>query len=182
MEITLDDTNLPLGNGSMKIAYDLNDGFVVLCPKKQSDAKILKELEMIQYLASLGLPVIDNIIPVTVSSKFGKYLGLHCRKIRNATLYKPFSSSPVKLSKANICDIKNIQTILLKNKLAIVDLQLLYNDEELYIIDPSNLYNVETFHYIGHHPKRKHIDLLQTYVKQNRTLQRLIDFNFLSPV
>lgn len=177
MEIILHSNNLPLGKGSMKIAYDLNDGFVVLCPKKESDDKIQKELEMIQYLASLGLPVIEGITDVTIHSTFGKFLGLHCKKIHNASLYKPFSSPLAKLSKQNISVIEKIQDILLTNKLAIVDLQLLYNDDELYIIDPSNLYNVENFYYIGHHPKRKHADLYLSYLKQNRTLQRLIDFN-----
>lgn len=178
--IILTSSNLIIGKGSTKVAFDLNNGFIVLCPRVESNMKMIKELEIIQYIADLGLPVIENIKVVTISSRFGVHKGFLCRKIPSSLLYKPFGDPLVKLSERNLKVVQSIYNILTSQKILIVDLQLLYNNEELYIIDPSNIYNIETFFYLGYHRKRKHKDLYDNYLHQNRTLTQLINFNLSS--
>lgn len=132
---------------------------------------------MCSYLSSLGIPIIEGNSAVTVSSQFGKHLGVYCKKITNASLYKPIGSSLIKLSTDNLSSIQNIFEILTTHKLLIGDLQFLYNDKELYIIDPFYVYKINTPFYIGCHSKRKHNIVYDSYTQQIKKLKQIIEFN-----
>ena len=133
---------------------------------------------MLKYLESLGFPIIENVRIVNAHSPLGIGLALYQRYIKNSTLYKPFSVSPMKLSPVNIITLQNIYDILLVKKIYISDLQILVNEEELYIIDPSNIYSLESCYYIGFHPRQKsYQDYSVAYINQMRILKNIMEFN-----
>lgn len=170
-----------IGSGSAKRAYKIDNESVVLCPKtntKNNDAKITMEYEMLRYLQSLGFPIIENVKIVNADGPLGRGLALHQRYIKNSTLYKPFSISPMKLSPANIMTLESIYDILLLKRMYISDLQILASDQEMYIIDPSNIYCLESHYYIGNHPKTKsHQEYSVAYINQMRKLKNILEFN-----
>lgn len=170
-----------IGSGSAKRAYKIDNESVVLCPKtntSNNDAKITMEYEMLCYLQSLGFSIIENVKIVNADGPLGRGLALHQRYIKNSTLYKPFSISPMKLSPANVMTLQSIYDILLLKKMYISDLQILASDQELYIIDPSNIYCLESRYYIGNHPRIKsHQDYSVAYINQMRILKNILEFN-----
>lgn len=183
METYLIIHNTLIASGSSKSAYVINDNHILLCPRLYKnhhdfDRKILKEYDMLCYLQSFSLPIIEETKIVKADGSFGISLALLQRYIKNTTLYKPFGISPMKLSDANLATLATTINILQTNQLYICDLQLLVSENELYIIDPSNIYNIQTQFYIGHHPRTKtYNDFLVAYANQIKVLQKIITFN-----
>lgn len=174
----------PVGSGSSKSAFIVNDDFVILCPKlyninhESFNFKINKELEMILYLESFSLPTIPNIQIVQASGRFGTSLALLQPYIKNASLHKPLSMPHFFISKQNLPTLLSIYNILQTEQIYISDLQLLINEHQLFIIDPSNIYNLKTFFYIGNHPRnKKHQDYSIAFINQQRILKYIIDLN-----
>jgi len=170
-----------IGSGCAKIAYQIDDENVILCPKNYNtkETHIQTEFQMIQYLQSFGLPVIKNIQIVPISATFSSSsVGLFQKYIKNSQLLKLNSFPHVKVSEHILPSLIETYSILSTNRIFIDDFQMLYNDKEIYIIDPSNVYHLDDLTHIGHYKRRNFYDyVVVKYITQMRNLKKLLDFN-----